>query len=103
MEIQIYDKKLEKFILGLDNNSKAKVARTINLLEKFGPAIGMPHSKPIAKGIFELRIRGKQEIRIFYLFRNNTAILLHGYIKKSFRIPANELKAVFEKIKTLEK
>ncbi|MBU1179983.1 type II toxin-antitoxin system RelE/ParE family toxin, partial [Patescibacteria group bacterium] len=43
----------------------------------------LPHAKKVDKSIFELRIRGRQEARIFYAFHKNEIILLHGFVKKS--------------------
>lgn len=82
---------LKKFILSLEKQAIAKVLRTIDLLEKFGAQLDMPHSKKVAPHLFELRIRGKQEVRIFYTFQNKIIVLLHGFVKKSPKIPPKEL------------
>lgn len=101
MEIQIFDESLEKFIKSLEKTAIAKVLRTIDLLELFGSHLGPPHSKRISKQLFELRIKGKQEVRIFYVFHKNKIILLHGFIKKSAKIPQKELNNALEKLKRL--
>jgi len=101
MEIQIFDESLEKFIKSLEKPTVAKVLRTIDLLELFGPRLGMPHAKRISEQLFELRIRGKQEVRIFYTFYKNKIILLHGFIKKSAKIPKKEMNNAFTKLKHL--
>jgi len=82
MKVELFDKELEKFIFSLEKSTIAKVLREVELLEYFGEKLSMPHSRKIRDGIFELRIRGKQEIRILYSFRNDEAILLNGFIKK---------------------
>lgn len=51
----------------------------------------MPHSKSIADGVFELRIRGVQVVRIFYAFHESAAVLLCGFIKKTDKTPKKEL------------
>ena len=84
--------KIQDFINSLDKPTIEKVARTINLLEKFGNRLTMPHSKYIESNLHELRIRGKQEIRIFYCFSRNGAYLLHGFMKKSQKTPDREIK-----------
>jgi len=68
MEIFI-DKNVEKFISRLESSTIAKILRTIDLLEYFNYKLGLPHSKKIKANFFELRIRGIQEIRIFYTFK----------------------------------
>ena len=88
----INDPDVDEFILSLQAPAKSKVMRMIELLENFGHQIGSPYSKKVADGLFELRIRGTQEVRIFYAFHQNAAYLLHGFVKKSQKIPPNELK-----------
>lgn len=89
--IIITHRDVKKFIYTLEPHTIAKVLRNINLLERFGYALGMPHSKPIGDGLYELRIRGQQEVRVLYTFHRQRIILLHGFLKKSDRIPKNEL------------
>ena len=70
----------------------AKALRTLDLLEQNGPDLGMPFSKPLGDGLFELRVRSGQEIRIFYVFHTHREIfLLHAFQKKTQQTPKNEL------------
>lgn len=91
MEIKFYDQSIEKFITGLEKPVIAKTLRTLDLLEKFGNKLGMPHSKKIDTNLFELRVRGKKEVRIIYCFYKNTIVLLHAFIKKTQKIPKREI------------
>ena len=92
---------VKKFISSLERQAYAKTLKSISLLEKFGFNIGMPHSKSILGGLFELRIKGKQEIRIFYCFYNEQIHLFYGFIKKSRKTPQNELESAIRKYKEL--
>ena len=100
MEIRI-DGEVEKFITTLEESAISKVLRTIDLLGQFGYQLGMPHSKKVMNNVFELRIRGQQEVRIFYFFQKCEIILAHAYIKKSQKIPKQELKYVIKKARSL--
>ena len=102
MEIRIFDISLEKFIKSLQKPIIAKILRTIDLLEKFGQKLGPPHAKKISARLFELRIPGKQEVRIFYSFHKSQIFLLHGFIKKSQKIPRKEIQISFQKLKLLD-
>lgn len=82
---------IEKFIAGLDNQTKAKFFHLYDLLHTYGPQLTFPHVKRISKNIYELRIRGKNEIRIFYTKMGNTYILLHAFKKKTQKTPIKEL------------
>lgn len=97
----IIDDSVEKFIILLKKETIAKVLRIIDLLELFGSKLSMPHSKKIIEDVYELRIRGRQEVRIFYIFREKTAILLHGFVKKSSKIPKKEIDAAISKARRL--
>ncbi|MBI2515175.1 type II toxin-antitoxin system RelE/ParE family toxin [Candidatus Wolfebacteria bacterium] len=102
MNIRFFDTQLEKFIRSLDESTIAKVLRTIDLLEMFGHQLGLPHSKKVHTHLFELRILGKQEVRIFYTFHTDEAVLLHGFVKKSNRIPKKEFTTALQKLETLD-
>jgi phage-related protein len=83
---------VQKFIDSLTRETRAKAYRQIDLLGQFGPALGMPHSKPLGGGLYELRVRGRQEVRVFYVFAvGETVYLLHGFQKKSQATPKKEL------------
>lgn len=103
MEVRFFDEKVKRFVNDLEMPTAAKVFRMFELLERFGHILGMPHSKHIGDGLFELRARGTQEIRLFYTFHKGAAIVLHGFIKKSQRIPKKELKIAQQKLSTLDR
>ena len=103
MQIHILDNSLEKFIKSLQKPTIAKVLRTVDLLEAFGQKLGPPHTKKISSHLFELKIPGKQEIRIFYSFHKSQTFLLHGFVKKSQKIPQKEIKVAFQKLKLLDR
>lgn len=102
MEIHIFDSSLERFIKSLQKPTIAKLLRTIDLLEKFGQKLGPPHTKKISARLFELRIPGKQEVRILYSFHKSQIFLLHGFVKKSQKIPQKEIRVAIQKLKKLD-
>ena len=99
MKIIFFDNSLEKFIRSLESKTIAKVLRVIDLLEIFGYKLELPHSKRIAKNIFELRIYGDQKVRIFYTIHKSEIILLHGFVKKTQKIPSQEIKIAEKKMR----
>ncbi|HEY4510046.1 MAG TPA: type II toxin-antitoxin system RelE/ParE family toxin [Candidatus Paceibacterota bacterium] len=102
MEIRNFDDSIEKFIEALERQTIAKVFRAIDLLEGFGPRLGMPHSKKIDHDLFELRIRGVQEVRIFYTVHRTSIVLLHGFVKKSQKTPKKEIRTAVQRIRALD-
>ena len=102
MEIRNFDDSIEEFIESLEESTIAKALHTIDLLEEFGSQLGMPHSKKVVQRLFELRVRGEQEIRILYVFHKSSIVLLHGFMKKSQKIPKKEIKIALQRLKALD-
>jgi len=84
---------VKEFIDALDTGSKAKITRTLDLLEEFGIHLGMPYAKYLEKHLWELRVRqGRNRYRIIYfLATGETFILLHGLTKKTGPVPRADL------------
>lgn len=70
--------------------------KTIDLIEKL-QTIGqlrMPHSKSLGGGLFEIRVIERNNIaRTLYAYQHSkTIFLLHAFVKKTNKTPANALK-----------
>ena len=91
MEIKIFNNSVEEFIQSLEKQTIAKVIHVIDLLEKFGNELGMPHSKKIFEKFFELRISGKQNIRIIYTYNDNKIILFLIYLVSLLRASSRKM------------
>ncbi|MBU0577133.1 type II toxin-antitoxin system RelE/ParE family toxin [Patescibacteria group bacterium] len=102
MKIRFFDQGIEDFLLKLDKPTIAKALRTFDLLEKFGKNLSMPHGKKINENLFELRIRGRTEVGIFYTFNKRTAIVLSAFVKKTRKIPKSYLKLAEKRLKSLD-
>ena len=92
------DKVVDDFVKNQQPQAKAKIAHTVNLLEKHGNRLGMPHSKALGSGLFEMRIRGKEEIRILYCFKDRTIWLLHGFKKQTQQTPQKEINIAIQRM-----
>lgn len=95
------DKPVEEFIKNQQPQGQAKILHHLNLLQQYGPQLGMPHSKILGSGVYELRIRGKEEVRIFYCFNKRTIYLLHAFKKQTDKIPSKELTTAIERCKSI--
>lgn len=93
------EKPVEDFIKSLNESTIAKTAHEIDLLEKHGPRLSMPHSKKLTTDLYELRIRGKQEIRIIYSFIKNDIYLLHAFKKQKQQTPRKEIETASRRLR----
>ena len=90
-----------EFIDSLDARSQRKFFFVCGLLQELGHKLYFPYAKYVAGGIFELRFGGVEgNIRVLYFFfQYKQAIFTNGFIKKTSKIPANELKIAIERRK----
>jgi len=86
-----YFSDVQIFLHSLDKPARSRTYKTIDLLKRYGNQLGLPHSRALGGGMYELRARGKQEIRMFYTFHQTKAIILHAFVKKTQKTPAHEL------------
>lgn len=91
-----YEGGVKKFINSVQTSTKSKLTRAVGLMIEYGPDLGMPLSRKIDSQLYELRIRGTQEVRIFYACFKKTIVMLHGFIKKTQKIPKRELEKAYK-------
>lgn len=89
------------FINGLDGKTKSKIINVIDLLEEFGVRLGLPHVKKLTgTSLWELRILGSDNIRIFYVaITGRSFLLLHAFKKKKEKTDIREIKIGIERLR----
>jgi len=85
---------VKDFIKQFDIEREAPVIYArLALLEEHGPQLKRPYADLLRDKVYELRFKiSKKQIRILYFFfHGNSVILTHGFIKKTDRVPENEI------------
>jgi len=79
----------------------ARYLRYADRMEMYGSDLGMPHTRAMGDGLFELRIRASEGIaRVFYCtVINRNIVMLHSFIKKTNRTPRKELDTARKRMK----
>lgn len=75
------------------SDDRKRIGEDIKTVE-FGWPIGMPVCRSLGKGLYEVRTRlvNNRIARVlFYIDRKNRMVLLHGFIKRTRKIPALDL------------
>jgi phage-related protein len=102
MEWQIvyYSDDLQRTILGFPVGLQARYIHLTQRMLAFGPNLGMPHSRAMKQGLFELRLKSKEGIgRVFYCNLSDRRIMmLHALVKKSAKTPSKELKTARDRM-----
>ena len=91
--INFYSDRLESEIANMSPGFVARFIRYAERMELDGPDLGMPHTKAMGDGLFELRLKAGEGIaRVFYCTKvGRRIVMLHQFVKKTDKTPAREL------------
>lgn len=80
---------------------KAKFEAILDKIMELGPDLGMPFTKAMGKGLFEIRAKSQEGIaRGFYCtISGNRLVILHILIKKTQATPKKELDLALKRLK----
>ncbi|HEU5281357.1 MAG TPA: type II toxin-antitoxin system RelE/ParE family toxin [Gammaproteobacteria bacterium] len=103
-KIDYFNATVQDGIYSLPETLRAKYIKITNLMISYGPNLGEPNTKYLGNGLCELRLIGKEGIaRVFYCtVVKNRIIMLHGFIKKTQKIPKKELALALKRMKEVK-
>lgn len=95
------DKPIEEFFDSLEEKTRLKILHAFELLETFGLEGGHPHAKKLTgSNLWEYRILGSDNIRIFYIaMTGKVFLILHGFKKKKQKTPSKEIRTAKDRLK----
>jgi phage-related protein len=88
------------FIASLSARQKNKVVRILTYVERYGLVTAIRHVKKLTgTPLWEIRILGQDNIRVFYAtIEGDAIIVLHGFIKKSQKAPLKEIETAMGRL-----
>jgi phage-related protein len=91
------------WLLGLTSDDRRAVGFDIKTVQ-YGWPLGMPLIRKLEPGLWEVRSRIADGIaRVLFTVDGSTMVLLHGFVKKSQRTPAVDLKTAKQRLTDLRK
>jgi len=102
--INYYSESLQDAILDLPAGFLARFLRYADRMELYGPDLGMPHTRAMGEGLFELRLKAAEGIaRVFYCTMiGKRIVMLHLFIKKTDKTPPKELAIARRRLKEIK-
>jgi phage-related protein len=99
--VTFYSRKVEDEVLAMPVGFLARFLRYAERMESFGPDLGMPHTRAMGGGLFELRLKAAEGIaRVFYCtVVDRRIVVLHQFVKKSPQTPRRELEIARRRMK----
>ena len=100
-QIIYHDERLQQAILGLPDGVLARFFHCTDRMLEHGPDLGMPHTRALRKGMFELRLKSKEGIgRVFFaVLINHRIVMLHLFMKKTEKTPPKEMEIALRRLK----
>jgi phage-related protein len=94
----------KEFLDDLPDKAKGKVLKWIQKLEQEGPYLPRPYADIVRGKIRELRvIFASGHYRFLYFFYYKYIVITHGFIKKTDKIPENEIERAHRYMRDFEK
>ena len=89
---------VREWLKSLSKEDKTIIGEDIKTVE-FGWPLGMPLVRKLDRNLWEVRsdITNKEIARVLFTVYGQVMVLLHGFIKKSQKTPANDLKIAKER------
>lgn len=77
----------------LSQKQQAKILRIMQYITKYGMSSILPHTKKLTgTPLWEIRILGKDNLRVLYVIPSkNIVLVLHGFVKKKQKTPLKEI------------
>ncbi len=99
--VEFYSKAVYDDLMAWPVGIKSRFMRIVNMVEEYGPNLGMPYTKPMRDGFFEIRSKGSEGIgRAFFCYvKSHRVVILHGFIKKTEKTPIKKLQIARRRMK----
>ena len=103
-KIEYYDETVQREIFSLPAGLLARYIHLADRMIGFGPNLGMPHTRSMDKGLFEMRLKATEGIaRVFFFTQTGQRMaMLHQFVKKSQKTPAKEIKLARRRMKEMQ-
>lgn len=104
-KINFYNTSVQYTVERLQPTIKAKFEAIKDMMLEHGPDLGLPHTKAMGRGLFEIRAKGHAGIArgFFCTISNHTIVILHVFIKKTQTTPKKELGLAIKRMKEVKK
>ncbi len=82
----------------------ASFEHTFRAMLEYGPDLGMPHTRAMGGGLFEIRAKGHEGIgRAFYCTAvGQRIVILHAFTKKTEQTPQRDLNIACARLKEMK-
>lgn len=102
--IEFYNETVMADVMAWPAGIRANFTRITERMIDTGPNLGMPYTRAMGDGLFEIRAKGPEGIgrAMFCTLIGRRIVVLHGFIKKTEQTPARELDTARRRMKEVK-
>lgn len=102
--LEFYSETVREEIFDWPDGIQASFTRIAEQMTEHGPNLGMPYTRAMKEGLFEIRAKGREGIgrAFFCTLIGRRIVILHGFIKKTDQTPVRELKTARQRLKEIQ-
>lgn len=103
--IEFFNARVQAEILGWPAGIAAGFTAIAQRMVEYGPDLGLPYTRAMGEGLFEIRARGPEGIgrAFFCTLVGQRIVVLHGFIKKTQKTPPAELEVARRRLKEVRR
>ena len=102
-KITYYNRDVYEELLNWPAKILSKYLRMAELIEVYGADLGMPLTRPLGNGLFEIRVKAQEGIgrAFFCTLIGKEVVILHTLIKKTQQTPEKDLEISRKRLKEI--
>lgn len=103
-QISYFSEALQQEIMSWSPGLQARYVRVTDMMLAYGPDLGMPHTRAMGEGLFEIRIKSGEGIGrvMFCTLVGQRIVMLHCFIKKTEATLRRELDTAYRRLKQVK-
>ncbi|MBF0144491.1 MAG: type II toxin-antitoxin system RelE/ParE family toxin [Magnetococcales bacterium] len=104
-EIAYHTEAVQQAIKGWPTGLRAVYTRITDRMKAEGPNLGMPFTRSMGDGLFEVRVKGTEGTgrAFFCLIVGRKVLVLHAFVKKTDKTPLRELAVARSRLKEVRR
>ncbi len=99
--IEFFNEGVAAEVMGWPAGIRASFSRIAERMVEHGPNLGLPYTRAMGDGLFEIRAKGQEGIgrALFCTVVGKRVVVLHGFIKKTEQTPLRALDTARRRMK----
>jgi phage-related protein len=90
-QFSYYNAKVAALVEAWPAGIRASYLRIIETMREHGPDLGLPHTRAMGGGLFEIRAKDREGIGRAFTVIGQRIVILHAIVKKTEQTPLREL------------